>query len=89
MYKILSSDLHRMSQDTQNETEAHNNHLNFSKSLIDDQYKCSSYPEHSLIDWFTGDPPGFIETAQQNTSLQYASTTTTTTAAVSHLAESR
>lgn len=68
-----------MSQDTQNETEAHNNHLNFSKSLIDDQYKCSSFPEHSLIDWFSGDPPGFIENAQQNSS----STSFASTSAVS------
>lgn len=75
-----------MSQDTQNETEAHNNHLNFSKSLIDDQYKCSSYPEHSLIDWFSGDPPGFIENVQQNTSL----TSFASTSAISHsLTENR
>lgn len=40
------------------ETEAYNNHVTFSQSLLADQYNCTKYPEHAaLISWYSGDPP--------------------------------
>lgn len=49
----ILKDLHRMSQDSLLETEAYNNHLAFSQSLLQDQYTCTKYPEHTaLINWF-------------------------------------
>ena len=53
----ILKDLHRMLKDPQSEQEAYNNHLTFSQSLITDQYKCTKFPEHTLISWFNGDPP--------------------------------
>lgn len=40
-----------MSKDANQETEAYNNHLAFSKSLLD-QFKCTKFTEHSLIYWY-------------------------------------
>jgi hypothetical protein len=39
------------------ETEAYNNHVAFSQTLLADQYTCTRYPEHALINWIHGDPP--------------------------------
>lgn len=50
-------DLHRMSRDSILETEAYNNHLAFSQTLLADHYKCTKSTEHNLINWFTGIPP--------------------------------
>lgn len=58
----ILKDLHRMSKDTFQETDAYNNHVTFSHTLLADQYKCTKYPEHTLINWFSGDPPSYIET---------------------------
>lgn len=48
-----------MSRNSNQETDAYNNHLAFSQTLLADQYKCTTYPEHGLINWFSGDPPSF------------------------------
>lgn len=53
----ILKDLHRMSKDSLLETEAYNNHLAFSQTLLADQYKCTKFPEHVLINWFAGEPP--------------------------------
>lgn len=45
-----------MSKDANLETEAYNNHLAFSKSLLD-QFKCTKFTEHSLIYWYSDDAP--------------------------------
>lgn len=67
--KILrfpSLDLHQLSKNSNQETEAYNNHLAFSQTLLADQYKCTKFAEHNLINWFADDPPGF-ETIATNT----------------------
>ncbi|XP_055694674.1 MAU2 chromatid cohesion factor homolog [Lutzomyia longipalpis] len=53
----ILKDLHRMSRDTILESEAYNNHLAFSQTLLADHYKCTKSSEHNLINWFTGLPP--------------------------------
>ncbi|XP_059607881.1 MAU2 chromatid cohesion factor homolog [Phlebotomus argentipes] len=53
----ILKDLHRMSRDSILETEAYNNHLAFSQTLLADHYKCTKSQEHNLINWFTGLPP--------------------------------
>lgn len=53
----ILKDLHRMSQEIHQESEAYNNHVTFSQTLLQDQYKCTKYPEHALINWFSGEPP--------------------------------
>ncbi|XP_055703771.1 MAU2 chromatid cohesion factor homolog [Phlebotomus papatasi] len=53
----ILKDLHRMSRDSILETEAYNNHLAFSQTLLADHYKCTKSTEHNLINWFTGIPP--------------------------------
>lgn len=50
-----------MSKETFSESEAHNNHVTFSNSLLADQYKCTKFPEHALINWFSNDPPTVTE----------------------------
>lgn len=50
-------ELYRMSKEAFSESEAHNNHIKFSNSLLADQYKCTKFPEHALINWFSNDPP--------------------------------
>lgn len=53
----ILKDLHRMLKEPALETEAYNNHCNFSQNLIADQLKCTKFPEHTLISWIQGDPP--------------------------------
>lgn len=60
-------DLHRMSKNTNQETEAYNNHLAFSQTLLADQYKCTKFAEHNLIHWTSGDPPGYVPEATTST----------------------
>lgn len=55
-----------MSKNSNQETEAYNNHLAFSQTLLADQYKCTKYTEHELINWVSGDPPGYIAGAENN-----------------------
>lgn len=57
---FFPSDLHRMSKDASQETEAYNNHLAFSKSLLD-QFKCTKFTEHSLIYWYSDDAPTTVD----------------------------
>jgi len=56
-----------MSKDSSLETEAYNNHVAFSQSLLADQFKCTKVPEHALINWFSGDPPNNL--IENNSSL--------------------
>lgn len=49
-----------MSKDASQETEAYNNHLAFSKSLLD-QFKCTKFTEHSLIYWYSDDTPSIMD----------------------------
>ena len=57
-----------MEKNANEETEAYNNHLAFSQSLLADQYKCTKFPEHVLINWISGDPPAYETTAMPSTS---------------------
>lgn len=59
----ILKDLHRMSRNTLQEKDAYNNHLAFSQTLLADQYKCTKFAEHSLINWFVGEPPAFPATS--------------------------
>lgn len=66
-----------MSKDVNQETEALNNHVAFSQSLLADQVKCTQSPEHSLIHWLstdglqsTGDPALLIQQQQVNPNQQ-------------------
>lgn len=59
-----------MSKETFNESEAHNNHVSFSNSLLADQYKCTKFPEHALINWFVGDPPVVTDITQTGIAVQ-------------------
>lgn len=56
-----------MSKDVNQETEALNNHVAFSQSLLADQLKCTQSSEHALINWLSGDPPGFQSIEQPTT----------------------
>lgn len=58
----ILKDLHRMSRDVQSEKEAYANHLKYSENLIADQRKCVTLPQHTLINWFSGDPMITAET---------------------------
>lgn len=73
----ILKDLHRMSQEVHQESEAYNNHVTFSQTLLADQYKCTKFPEHALINWVGGDPPNCAES-------QSATTPTTSTLKSSH-----
>lgn len=57
----ILKDLHRISKEAHQESEAYANHVNFSQSLLTDQYKCANMPEHALINWVNGDPPKCVE----------------------------
>lgn len=59
-----------MSKDVNQETEALNNHVAFSQSLLADQLKCTQSSEHSLVNWLSGEPPGFQSNEQPTTLLQ-------------------
>lgn len=61
----MATDLHRMSRNSNQETDAYNNHLAFSQTLLADQYKCTTYPEHVLINWYSGEPPSFASSGEQ------------------------
>lgn len=65
-----------MSKNINQETESYNNHLAFSQSLIADQFKCTKYAEHDMINWFIGDPPvgQIVETVATSTSISSAIT---------------
>lgn len=76
----ILKDLHRMSQEVIQEKEALNNHLSFSQTLLADQYKCIKYPEHGLINWFSGEPPNSAELQ----SLQQSTTVPSTSSIVSN-----
>lgn len=65
-----------MSKNPQQEKEALNNHIKFSQALLADQYKCSKYPENSLINWFMDDPPTFSTELQHQAQLPLASPST-------------
>lgn len=54
------TDLHQLSKNSNQETEAYNNHLAFSQTLLNDQYKCTKFVENNLINWFADDSPGFV-----------------------------
>lgn len=69
-----------MSKDGPQETEAYNNHLAFSQRLLA-EYQCTKYPEHSLINWISGEPP--TEMQVDGTSGQIPSTGMTSTSATS------
>lgn len=63
----ILKDLYKMSAEVHQETEAYNNHVTFSESLLNDQYNCAQTREHiALLNWSNGDPPTFAE-VQQNT----------------------
>lgn len=51
----ILKDLHRMSKDSLLETEAYNNHLAFSQTLLAEQYQCTKFPEHNVVFWL-GEP---------------------------------
>lgn len=62
----ILKDLHRMSQEVHQETEAYNNHVAFSQTLLADQYNCTQSPEHAiLLNWFSCDPPTYADSTQQ------------------------
>ena len=67
-------DLQKMLGNKQAETDALELHINFSQSLLNDQFKCSTLPEHSLLTWVTSEPPPPIFEGQQ---IQVASTSAT------------
>lgn len=58
----ILKDLHRMSKDAIREKEAYANHVKYSENLIADQKKSVTMPQHSLINWFNGEPPVTGET---------------------------
>lgn len=71
----ILKDLHRMSKDMHQETEAYNNHVAFSQTLLADQYNCTKSSEHSLLlNWFAADPPIYTETPQTGNILPVPST---------------
>lgn len=53
----ILKDLHRMSKDVQHEKDAYANHVKYSENLIADQRKCVQSVHHTLINWFSGEPP--------------------------------
>lgn len=62
----ILKDLYRMSQEVHQETEAYNNHVAFSQTLLADQYNCTQSREHAiLLNWFAGDPPAYADVQQQ------------------------
>lgn len=66
----ILKDLHRMSQEVHQETEAYNNHVTYSQTQLNDQYSATQSPEHALlVNWFSGDPP-----AQQQNAIAMPST---------------
>lgn len=67
----ILKDLYRMSKDVHQESEVYNNHVAFSQSLLADQYKCTQYAEHSLINWFSGEPPAFAADKSLPSTSQY------------------
>lgn len=74
-----------MSRNTAQEEGAYKNHLAFSQTLLADQYKCTKFAEHSLINWFAGEPPRFPgNTGTPPAAIEAAPPTTTTTAAGSN-----
>lgn len=68
-----------MSKDVNQETEALNNHVAFSQSLLADQVKCTQSSEHSLIHWLSGDPPGFQSTGDPSVLTQQQQVNTIST----------
>lgn len=60
----ILKDLHRMSKDSMLESEAYNNHLAFSQTLLAEQYQCTKFPEHSLVFWL-GDQANQQQPIQQ------------------------
>lgn len=61
----ILKDLHRMSKNSLLETEAYNNHLAFSQTLLTEQYHCTKYPEHNLVFWFGGNTNDQLPPPQQ------------------------
>lgn len=62
----ILKDLHRMSKDVHQETEAYNNHVAFSRTLLADQYNCTNTPEHSLLlNWATNDHSSYADAKLQ------------------------
>lgn len=74
----ILKDLHRMSQEGLQETEAYNNHVSFSQTLLADQYKCTKSAEHVLINWYTGEPPKCEVKAEVKTNSVPSTSTTKT-----------
>lgn len=66
----ILKDLHRMSKDSLLETEAYNNHLAFSQSLLAEQYQCTKFPEHNLVFWLGGGPETGHPSTQHQQQLQ-------------------
>lgn len=63
----ILKDLYRMSQEVHQETEAYNNHVTYSQTLLSDQYSARQTPEHALlVNWFNGEPPTFGDSTQQH-----------------------
>ena len=54
-------------------------HINFSQNLLNDQYKCSTLPEHSLLNWIDSSdpPPPIFEGSQPAPDYAIASTSAT------------
>ena len=65
----ILKDLHRMSKDSLLETEAYNNHLAFSQTLLAEQYQCTKFPEHNVVFWL-GDQGNSSQQPQQQHALQ-------------------
>lgn len=71
----ILKDLHRMSQEVHQETEAYNNHVTYSQTQLADQYSATQSPEHALlVNWFSGDPPAFGDATQQPNAIAMPST---------------
>lgn len=54
---IIFADLYRLSKDSTLENESYTNYVAFSKNVLNDQFNCTNYPEHSLLYWLSGEPP--------------------------------
>ncbi|CAD7092588.1 unnamed protein product [Hermetia illucens] len=74
----ILKDLHRMSKDVQREKESYANHVKYSEALLADQRKCSTLPQHALLQWLSGDPiitgevvSNVVATPQPSTSAQF------------------
>lgn len=67
----ILKDLHRMSKDSLLETEAYNNHLAFSQTLLAEQYQCTKFPEHNVVFWL-GEQGNASQSHTQTMQLQQA-----------------